>query len=101
MQDTTVWYYICQAQARSYYIHEQWMNSTTTSIMTNAASDVKRKTVEETDNGDESNYILSCASCTKSAHEYGCATPEETVTGQYWRCKNAEHRDKIHPTYKV
>jgi hypothetical protein len=38
-----------------------------------------QKTVEESDNGDESKYISSCASCTKSAHEYGCATQEDTV----------------------
>jgi hypothetical protein len=34
-----------------------------------------QKTVEEMDNGDKNNYILSCAICTKSVvHEYGCAT---------------------------
>jgi hypothetical protein len=51
-----------------------------------------QKTVEETDNGDESKYVLSCASCMKSAHEYGCATQEETVIGQYWQCKECRSR---------
>jgi hypothetical protein len=55
-----------------------------------------QKTVEETDSGDENNYILSCASCTKFAHKYGCATQEETVIGQYGSAKNAEHGDKIY-----
>ena len=61
-----------------------------------------QKTVEETDNGDEKNYILPCASCTKSAHEYGCATQEKTVIGQYWQCKKCRsRRQDIHPAYKV
>jgi hypothetical protein len=61
-----------------------------------------QKTVEETDNGDESKYILSCASCMKSAHEHGCATQEETVIGQYWQCNECRSRRyDIHSAYKI
>jgi hypothetical protein len=38
----------------------------------------------------------------KSAHEYGCATQEETVIAQYWQCKECRsQRQKIHSAYKV
>jgi hypothetical protein len=61
-----------------------------------------QKTVEKTDKGDENIYILSCASCTKSVHEYGCATQEDTVIGQYWQCNKCRtRRQDIHPAYKV
>jgi hypothetical protein len=61
-----------------------------------------QKIMKDTHNGDENNYILSCASCTKSVHEYGCATQEETVKGQYWQCNECRTlRHDIHPTYKA
>ena len=57
--------------------------------------------MEEIDNGDENNYILSCVSG-KYAHKYGCATQEDTVIAQYWQCKECRsRRQDIHPAYKV
>ena len=49
----------------------------------------------------EANHILSCASCIRSAHEYGCAKEAELVHGQYWKRDEfrASYR-KIHPAFE-
>ena len=46
--------------------------------------------------------MLSCASCMRPVHEYGCAKDEELVHGQYWQCEEcrASHK-KIHPSYRT
>ena len=42
----------------------------------------------------EANHMLSCASCMRSVHEYGCAKEAELVHGQYWQCEEyrASHK---------
>jgi hypothetical protein len=57
----------------------------------------------------ETNLMLSCASCVRSAHEYGCAKEAELVHGQYWQCEECRaskkpYNDKvrgIHPAYQT
>ena len=50
----------------------------------------------------EANHMLSCASCMRSVHEYGCAKEAELVHGQYWQCEEcrASHK-KFHPAYRT
>ena len=38
--------------------------------------------------------MLSCASCMRSVHEYGCAKEAELVHGQYWQCEECRASHK-------
>ena len=50
----------------------------------------------------EANHMLSCASCMRSVHEYGCAKEAELVHGQYWQCGECRASPKtIHPAYRT